>query len=420
MSSTVSGLPTWDLSALFSSMDDPKIEAAWVLAHERADAFSSTYRGKIDSADLAPATLAQALKDLETLSNDIAKPLNYANLLFAADASDATIGAFFQSQMERATELQVKLLFFELELQACPQAAVDRALADPLLSNYTHHIQVARTYSPYRLTEKEEVLMEELANTGSRAWQRLFDDVTANHIYKIELDGEVVEKSESEILKLLRDENRETRVKAGDSFSKGLKEQERVLTFIFNTLLQDKAVDDRLRKFEYAQQSRHMANELSKETVDLVVSLCREFYPMVNRYYQVKRQILGLPELTHVDRYAPLFAAEGQVSWDEARDIVLGAFGEFSEKLRATGAEFFDNNWIDAEPRKGKTGGAFCNYNTPDTHPVLFQSYLNKMDDVMTLAHELGHGVHGSLSRAQTYFNFQGTLPLAELASTFG
>jgi len=410
----------WDLSALFASLEDPKIEAVWQEAHKRADAFATTYRGKINSPDLKAELLFEALSELEGMTTEVVKPLSYANLLFAGDASNPTIGAFLQSQMEKATELQVKLMFFELELQAAPDAMIQSLLSDAKLDNYHHYIQVARTYSPYRLSEKEEVLMEELANTGSRAWNRLFDEVTSNHVFKITLDGKVEEKSQQEVLALLRHENRETRQAAADSVTAGLKEQERVLTFIFNTMLQDKSIDDRLRGFQFAQQSRHMANELDKETVDLVVKLCREFYPMVARYYRVKQQVLGLPELTHIDRYAPLFAAEEKVSWEKAREIVLKAFGEFSPEVESRAAEFFDNNWIDAEPRKGKTGGAFCSYNTPDTHPVILQSFLNKMDDVMTLAHELGHGVHASLSRSQTYFNYQGTLPLAELASTFG
>jgi oligoendopeptidase F len=262
--------------------------------------------------------------------------------------------------------------------------------------------------------------MEELANSGSRAWNRLFDEVTANHVYRISLEGSEREKSQQEVLALLRHEDRATRQAAADSFSAGLKEQERVLTFIFNTLLQDKAIDDRLRKFDFAEQSRHLSNELDQETVELVIRLCREFYPLVARYYRVKRSILGLDELTHIDRYAPLFAAEEKVSWSRAQEIVLGAFGAFSADMAEKGSEFFEKNWIDAEPRKGKMGGAFCSYNTPDTHPVLLQSYLDKMDDVMTLAHELGHGVHASYSREQSYFNYHGTLPLAELASTFG
>lgn len=410
----------WDLSALFQSSDDARIEATWEKAHQRADAFAEKYRGKINSADLTAETLAIALTEIESLTTEVVKPITYANLLFAADASNPAIGAFLQAQMEKATELQVKLMFFELELQAAPREMVLALATDDKLANYRHYIQVAQTYSKYRLSEKEEVLMEELSNTGSRAWNRLFDEVTSNHVYTIELDGEVQEKSQQEVLALLRHEDREIRIKAGNSFSKGLKEQERVLTFIFNTLIQDKSIDDRLRGFEYATKSRHLSNELSEETVELVIRLCREFYPMVARYYNVKREILGLDELTHIDRYAPLFAAEEKVSWDAARKMVLDAFGGFSDVLRDRADEFFQKNWIDAEPRKGKTGGAFCSYNTPDTHPVILQSFLNKMDDVMTLAHELGHGVHASLSREQTYFNYHGTLPLAELASTFG
>lgn len=410
----------WDLSALFSSSDDPRIEASWKEAHDRADAFAEKYRGKVNAPSLTAAVLAQALTELEAITVLIVKPITYASLVFAADVSKPENGAFMQDQTERATELQVKLMFFELELQAAPSSVIDPLLGDPLLANFLHYIHVSRTYSKYRLTEKEEVLMEELANTGSRAWNRLFDEVTANHVYKITLDGAEEEKSQQEVLALLRHEDRSTRQAAADSFSAGLKEQERVLTFIFNTLMQDKAVDDRLRKFEFAEQSRHLSNELDQETVELVIRLCREFYPLVARYYRVKRSILGLEELTHIDRYAPLFAAEEKVTWDRAQAIVLEAFGAFSSDMAEKGAEFFEKNWIDAEPRKGKMGGAFCSYNTPDTHPVLLQSYLDKMDDVMTLAHELGHGVHASYSREQSYFNYHGTLPLAELASTFG
>lgn len=410
----------WDLTALFSSTDDPKIELTWKECNARADAFSEKYRGQIDNPNLSASTLLEALTELEGMTNEVVKPLCYANLIFAGDSSNPANGAFMQAQMEKATELQVKLMFFELELQGAPEDVIAKMLADDSLANYHHYITVARTYSPYRLSEKEEVLMEEFANTGSRAWNRLFDEVTSNHVFKLTLNGETEEKSQQEVLALLRHEDRATRQAAADSLTAGLKDQERVLTFIFNTLMQDKSIDDRLRGFQFAQQSRHMANELDKETVELVIRLCREYYPMVARYYRVKQQILGLPELTHIDRYAPLFAAEEQVSWERAKEIVLNAFGEFSEDVEIRAREFFDKNWIDAESRKGKTGGAFCSYNTPDTHPVILQTFLNKMDDVMTLAHELGHGVHASFSREQSYFNYHGTLPLAELASTFG
>jgi oligoendopeptidase F len=412
----------WDLSALFSGLDDPAIERTWKGARARAEAFESAYRGKIDSPDLDAKTLAEAMREIEALAQEAGKPLTYSHLLYEADSSDPKLGAFFQKQMEKSTELSVLLMFFELELQAAPEATIRRILPDPLLDNYRHAIEVRRLYSPHRLTEAEEILLEETANTGIRAWQRLFQEVTANHVYRLKRPGsdEVEELNQSEVIALLRDPSRDVRAAAAAAFTTGLKEMERVLVFIFNNLLQDKALDDRLRNHPYPEHSRHLSNELDRETVDLVVRLCKDHYGLVARFYSLKREILGLSELTHIDRYAPLFEAKEKVSWERAREIVVESFHGFHPELGERGQEFFDKNWIDAEPRPGKGGGAFCSYNTPDTHPVLLQSYLNKMDDVMTLAHELGHGVHASFSREQSYFNFHGTLPLAELASTFG
>lgn len=412
----------WNLSSLFAGIDDPAVDASWQTINQQAEAFAAKYRGKINSPDLTAQLLADSLKEIEDLCVLIAKPVTFGQLLFAADASDAKIGAFMQKQMERYTEVNVKLMFHELELQAVADEVLDPLVNDPALANYTHYIGMARKFRSFRLSEKEEILMEELANTGSRAWNRLFDEVLSNHVFEFKnpQTGETEELSQQEVLNLLRDASRETRQAAADSLSQGLESLERVLVFIFNNLIQDKAVDDRLRGYEYPEQARHLGNELDRETVDLVMRLCGENYGLVARYYHVKREILGLEKLTHIDRYAPLFDTEEEVSWEEGQQIVLDAFGGFSTEMAARAKEFFDKEWIDAEPRKGKTGGAFCSYNTPDTHPVILQSYLNKMDDVMTLAHELGHGVHASLSRAQSYFNFHGTLPLAELASTFG
>lgn len=398
----------WDLSALFSGLDDPKIEEAWKAGEAEAEAFAGDYRDKV--ADLSPDELAKAIARLETLYQTLAKPIGYASLRHATDSGSPEIGAFYQSQIERSTALSVKLMFFELELQKAPNI-------DPeTVGNYAHYVRTARALSPFRLSEKEEIIMEEFANTGSRAWDRLFDELTSNHTYH--LDGE--ETTQEELLTLLRDADRSKREAAAAAFTKGLKEMERTLVFLYNTLLQDKAVEDRLRGMEYPEHSRHLSNELERSTVDLVIDLCIENYPLVARYYQVKKDILGLPEMTHIDRYAPLFDTEAPVEWAEAKAIVLSSFGAFSAEMERRAAEFFDQNWIDAEARKGKRGGAFCSYNTPDTHPVILQNYQNRMDDVMTLAHELGHGVHASLSRGQTYLNFHGTLPLAELASTFG
>jgi oligoendopeptidase F len=410
----------WDLTTLFSGMDDPRLEQVWSEAMRKAEDFAARYRGKIESPELSAATLAHAIIEVESLSNEIAKPMSFAHLMFAVNSSDPKIGAFMQKQREKGTELSVKLLFFELELQSSTR--IDQLLDDPVLAPYRHYIETTRALSPFRLSEQEEIVMEEMANTGSRAWVRLFEEVTANHVYRIRRPGADQEEqvTEQELLAMLREPDRSLRQAAADSFSAGLAELERVLVFTFNNLLQDKAVEDRMRRFEYPEQARHLSNELDRETVDLVIRLCRDNYDLVARFYRIKREILGLPELTHIDRYAPLFQTEEKVDWEEGKSIVLDSFREFSPEMSRRAQEFFDQNWIDAEPRKGKQGGAFCMYVTPDTHPYVMQNYLNKIDDVMTLAHELGHGVHASLSREQTYFNFHGTLPLAELASTFG
>jgi len=312
--------------------------------------------------------------------------------------------------------LSLLLLFFELELAKVDEALVETLLVDPEVAKYKHYIHTVRLYRDHMLSETEERLLEETANTGGRAFKRLFDQVTSTATFK--LNGE--ELSQSEILTRLYSADRDTRKAAASAFSEGLNTNLDTITFIYNTLLQDKNVKDRLRNYTYPEQSRHLSNELTPEIVETVVNACTSNYGVVSRYYKIKKEILGLSELTHYDRYAPLFQAKEKVKWNQAKEIVLSSFNEFSPLMRDTAQEFFDKGWIDAAPRKGKRGGAFCAYVTPDLHPYVLQSYMEQSRDVMTLAHELGHGVHSSLSRVQSYFNFHGTLPLAELASTFG
>lgn len=412
----------WDLSALFSGTDDPRIEESWKACNDRADAFAEKYRGKVEPGTLPAAELLAAIQEYEAIGSESSKPIHYANLRFAADTSNPALGGFLQAQMEKASRLRVKLLFFGLELQGAPAEWMDRMLAEPCLDNYTHYLGQVRLSAPHRLTETEEKMLELTANTGCRAWVRLHDELTSNHVYRYQAPGttETVEISQEEVLDKLRDPDREVRSAAADALSQGLAELERPLVFLYNTLLADKSLDDDLRNFAEPEDSRHLENELDAETVDTVMQMCKERSDLVERYYLAKRALLGLPELTHVDRYAPLGDAKRKVSWDEAKEIVLGSFESFSPRMAAVAREFFEKGWIDAEPRPGKSGGAFCNYNTPDTHPVLFQTYLGSSNDVMTLAHEMGHGIHGALSRAQTPLNFNGTLPLAELASIFG
>ncbi|MBX3110932.1 MAG: M3 family oligoendopeptidase [Fimbriimonadaceae bacterium] len=410
----------WDLSALFASPTDPKISAAWDTAHSRADAFVAQYKGKVDA--LAAPALAQAIREIESLQNEAAKPIIYAHLLFAADTSDPALGAFLQDQTERSSGLRVKLMFFDIEVQKIDASRAETLFAEPDLAEYRHYLDVVRAYTPHMLSESEEVLLEECANVGSRAWVRLHDELTANYEYTYTDPGtgETSVMTEQEVLENLRHTDRAVRTAAADAFSTGLGSMQRVITYVYNTLLADKKLEDRLRRFDAAEDSRHLSNELDKPTVDVVMRLCRERSDLVERYYKVKREVLGLPSLTHVDRYAPLNDTKQQVPWEKAREMVVDAFGSFHPEMAARADEFFAKNWIEAEPRAGKTGGAFCSYLTPDLHPVVLMSYLGSLENVETLAHELGHGVHASLSRAQSPFNYHGTLPLAELASIFG
>lgn len=406
----------WNLSDLYAGLDDPRIDQALDNAQARAEQFQTNYKGRLGSADLTAETLASALREYELLQQDGSKPAYFASLLFTTDTSDPARGAFLQKVRERGTQLAIPLLFFDLELAALPEDVFARLVQSPGVAPYAHFLHTLRLYREHLLSETEERLLEETANTGGRAFRRLFSETVSNASFSFR--GQTL--NQATLLSHLYDADPDTRREAAEAFTAGLQNNYRAVTFIFNTLLQDKNVSDRLRHYDYPEQSRHMANELPRETVDLVVDTVARNYPLVARFYHVKREILGLETLTHCDRYAPLFEAEGVVTFPDARQIVLEAFGDFSPAMRDLADEFFDKGWIDAPPALGKEGGAYCQYVTPDAHPFVFMNFLGRMRDVMTLAHELGHGVHASLSRAQSLLNFQGTLPLAELASTFG
>jgi len=406
----------WNLGDLYDSIEDPRIEETLKASQARAEQFERDYKGRINAPGLTAEVLGAALREYESIQQEAAKPGSFAGLLFVTDTNDPARGAFLQKMREKGTRLALPLLFFDLELAVVPDDVIGPLLDVPLVAAYKHHIGTVRAARAHLLSETEERLMEEMANTGGRAFDRLFDEITSATIFY--LGGE--EMSQAQILSKIMDPNRETRRQAAEAFTEGLQKDSRTLTYIFNTLMQEKNVQDRLRGFATPQASRHLDNELTEETVSLVVDTVVRNYPLVTRYYTVKREILGLNTLTHYDRYAPLFEAEATITYPEAQKIVLDAFGDFSPDMRCLASEFFDKNWIDAPATKGKQSGAFCSYVTPDLHPYVLVNYLGRMKDVMTLAHELGHGVHASLSRSQSLLNFQGTLPLAELASTFG
>lgn len=410
----------WDLSDLYSSVKDSKIDKDLANSLTRAQKFAADYRGKIDSPDLTADTLLAAIKEYEAIAVELTKPACFAALLFAADTSKPEHGALMQSVQERESQISIELMFFELELMAAQPEVIDPIVADDKLANYRHFVHHSRMFRDHRLSEPEERIMEEKANTGGRAFERLFEESVSDIEFTVTVEGEEKVMTEPEVLALLRDPNRETRRAAAASLTDGLTRHGRLLTFIFNTMVFDKAVNDRLRNYEYPEQARHTSNELDRETVETVIKTCVEHYPLVARYYRIKREILGYDKLTHYDRYAPLFESKEEYTFDQARQVVLSAFGRFSPVLATMAEEFFEKKWIDAAPRKGKRGGAFCMSVTPDLHPYVLLSYLNRKDHIMTLGHELGHGVHACLARQQTLVNFSSALPVAELASTFG
>ena len=411
----------WNLSDLFAGPDDPKIDATLHTAKERAAAFAKTYQGRINSPDLTAARLLAAITEYEALWQDAGKPGTYARLRFSADTSAPARGALMARVSEETTRLSLPLVFYRLELAQVPDEVILPLLDDPALAPYRYYIHLVRSGRPHQLTEIEETLLARFNNTGTAAFVRLSGEIRAATVFKPALpDGTVPELNLSGLGALYSSPDRAVRQAAAEAFAAGAKANLKTLTFILNTLLQDKAVSDEIRHYETPESTGFRRDELPRETVELVTSTTADHYSLAARYYRLKREILGLDTLRDYDLAAPLFGDAETVPFGEAQEIVLDAFGRFSPALRELASEYFDKQWIDAAPRPGKQAGAYCNGGTPDKHGYVFLNYLGKLGHVMTLAHELGHGVHGSLAREQTYFNMFGTLPMAEVASTFG
>jgi len=410
----------WDLSDLYRSIDDPKIDKDQKRILLRARKFERKYRKKINSKKVSTNLLLRALEELETISEGIGKLLSFAHLVFAADTSNPKHGAFLQSIQEKATEVRKHLLFFELEWVSLPDKIANQLIVSKRLSHYRHFLDRERRYKPHRLSESEEKILDEKANTGSRAFMRLFDEIINNIRFKVRLNGRPDKLTETETLSLLYHTDRNKRRAAAKGLTEGLKENKHVLTFIFNTLVQDHALNDRLRSFNDPMASRHLDNEINKETVDALIVSCEDNFDIVEAYYNLKKRLLGLRKFYDYDRYAPIFKDTKSINYGKGKEIILNAFAHFSTRMSNIAEKFFDRNWIDAETREGKRGGAFSHSTVPSVHPYVFTNYTGTLRDVMTLAHELGHGIHQYLSRKQGYFQSNTPLTTAETASVFG
>jgi oligoendopeptidase F len=406
----------WDLSPLYTGVDDPKIDNDMQRLQEMADRFASTYRGRV--ADLNASELRAALESLEQIYDLNGKLVGYASLIYSTDAVNTQYGAFLQRMTEFDAGIKQRIVFFDLEWNQADETHAQAVLADPGLAPYRHYLEALRRYQPHQLEEGQEQVLLQKNVTGREAWTRFFSQLMSSARYTV--DGE--ELTQTQVLSKLYDPDRDVRRKAAAAITEGLKKRSMELTYIFNVLAADKATDDRLRQYATWVSSRNLSNKAPDEVVEALVTAVTSNYEIVARHYNLKRKLLGLDELTDYDRYAPL-ALDGdgkRYTWDEARNIVLNAFDGFSTKMGDEARRFFDGEWIHAALLPNKQGGAYASPMVPSVHPYVFLNYTGQARDVATLAHELGHGIHMTLSsEAQGLFGLYTPLTTAEMASVF-
>jgi oligoendopeptidase F len=409
-------LPSWDLGDLYPAPDDPAVEADLAAAQRDAAAFEAEHAGRL--ATMSGAALAAAIAEYERIDEVLGRLMSYASLLFAADSTDGKVGRFYQGIGERVTTISSHLIFFSLELNRLDEQVLAEKQADPALARWTPFLRDLRVFRPHQLSDEAERLLHEKEVTGRSAWSRLFDETTAG--MRIPLEGE--ERTVSDVLNRLSDRDRAVREAAGHAIGRAFGERIKLFSLITNTLAKDKEIIDTWRRYPRPASSRNRANMVEDEVVDALVAAVTADYPRLShRYYAMKARWLGLPKLQHWDRNAPLPEdADREVSWDEARERVLAAYGAFSPEMAEVGGRFFARPWIDATLRPGKAGGAFAHPTVPSAHPYILLNYHGRTRDVMTLAHELGHGVHQVLAGAQGYLMSGTPLTLAETASVFG
>ncbi len=406
-------LPRWDLSELYPSPASPQFSDELEEAQREAARFQATYKDRI--ASLEAANLKEAIRGLEAIEQRVARAQAYAQLLHAIRSTDPETGAALVQTQEQATRIHTQLLFFELEWLALDTAHVDRLLVDPELAQYRHFLAVIRKYRPYRLSESEERILAEKRLTARTAWNRLFDETLTRA--RFEVDG--VPLGQEEVLTRLKSEDRSLRRQAAAAFTTGLEAHLPLLTHIFNTVISDKFIEDRLRGYPHWLTERNLANEASDEMVTALIGRVTARYDLVQRYYRLKGQLLQIDPLYDYDRYAPLPGGQREVDWATARELVLTSFGDFSSEMHAIATKFFEQGWIDAPVVEGKQSGAFSHPVTPDHHPYILVNFTGTVSDVMTLAHELGHGVHQYLAASQGHINASTPLTTAETASVF-
>lgn len=408
-------LPIWDLTEIYQGLNDPQIDADHKQLITKADRFAKRYRGKITS-EITPGEMLQILKEYERIMQKATLMLEYAFLNRSVDENDPKKGAFWQKMLQRYMDINNILVFFTVKVSELDDKKIRQLAADRILKNYAHFLQIQLAWKPHRLKENEEKILNDKYLTSSAAFTRLFENKHAKKKYLFA--GK--ELTESQVLEKMYSSDRKTREEAATAITQGLSEDTDLMAYTYNVIAQDKSIDDKYRHFKSMEASRHLSNEISQSTVDTLVSVVQQAYPLVHEYYVFKKELLGYRTLFDYDRYAAIFPSRTKIPYEQAKQIVLESFEKFSPRFAAEAQRFFDEGWIDAQPRDGKENGAYCTYVTPDHHPYVLLNYHGNLRDVLTLAHELGHGVNGTLARKQTFLNFDWPLTIAETASIFG
>lgn len=408
----------WNLADVYSSPDDPRLGDDMARAQAQADAFARKIRGRVVA--LAPQEMVAALRELELLLETAYRPQMYASLLFSGQTDDQKAQELVDRTRQAATNALNQVKFFDVELKRLPQDKFDELVRAPALSTYRHYLAAMRRFAPYTLSEAEEKLADLKSLTGRSAFSQLYTEVSSRIRIPIEMEGTRREVTVAEARALRSSPDRALRRRATDGLMKAFEDQSHVLNFCFNTLFQDHAIDVRVRGFSSVTEPTFLEDELSAEVVEGLMAATEQHYPLAQRYMRLKARALGLADFSSHDVLAPLAREESKIPFAEGRQMVLESFGAFDPRFGETARRFFDERWIDALSRPGKRDGAFCSGMLPSLHPYVLVNYNDRIEDVSTVAHELGHGIHFWFSRVQTPLNYWPTTPLAETASVFG
>ncbi|MGB8894621.1 MAG: M3 family oligoendopeptidase [Pseudolabrys sp.] len=419
--SKLGALPEWNLNDLYPSLDSPEIKRDLEQADSDCAAFEQGFKGRLAAmaaGESAGRALAEAVKRYEAIDDRLGRLVSYASLVYAGNTMDPVRAKFYGDVQERITAASLHLLFFTLELNRIDDAQLDAAMRDPALGHYRPWIEDVRKEKPYQLEDRVEELFHEKSVTGYSAWNRLFDETIAGLRFKVAGKSLAIEPT----LNLLQDADGKKRKSAAEALAKTFKENLRPFALITNTLAKDKEISDRWRGFKDIADARHLSNRVEREVVEALVAAVRAAYPnLSHRYYALKAKWFGKKSLPHWDRNAPLpKVAQRTIPWSDARATILTAYSAFSPKMAEVADQFFAKNWIDAPVRSGKQPGAFAHPTVPSVHPYVLLNYMGKPRDVMTLAHELGHGVHQVLAAPNGPLMAPTPLTLAETASVFG